>query len=198
MRKILLFMALVTAPLAAMAEGAGGSLLSTFDAHLKSLGCYRVLFGVRADGYESTGEYVVDGSDFYVASDGVEVYVEKGVKYQVNGAGREVVVDTAASLGNDIISNPAMGFASLAESLVATDLVVGGRQAVRLTPKQGSTAAETITIEADKSGRVPSRITYAADGGSIIIDIKSVDLCHDGLPRFDASKYVDFETVDMR
>ena len=175
-----------------------GSLLSGFDAALKALGCYRVKFEVKTDGYAAAGEYVVSGNDFYVASDGVEVYVESGVKYQVNGASHEIVIDSATSLGSDIISNPARGFSSLTESLSATEIVENGRRAVRLTPKEGAMISETITIEADKSGELPARIIYTADGGSIIIEVKSVERCPAGMPRFDVAKYAGYECVDMR
>ena len=176
----------------------GGSLLGAFDAKLKELGCYRVKFEVKADGYTAAGEYVVSGSDFYVASDGVEVYVESGVKYQVNSLNREVVIDSATTLGSDILSNPAQGFSSLTESFSATEIVENGCRAVLLTPKEGAMVSETITIEADNSGELPSRIVYAADGGSIIIEVKSVEHCSAGLPRFDIGKYAGYESVDMR
>ena len=176
----------------------GGSLLGAFDAKLKELGCYRVKFEVKAEGYTAMGEYVVSGSDFYVASDGVEVYVENGVKYQVNRESREIVIDSAATLGSDIISNPAQGFSSLSENFQVTEAVEGGRRSVSLASKQGAAVSEAITIVADERGELPARIVYAGDGGSIIIEVKSVERSSAGLPRFDIGEYAGYESVDMR
>ena len=199
MRKILLLLIFACANCMLWASTPDGcTLLRTFDAKLKELGCYRVKFEVKAEGYTATGEYVVSGSDFYVVTDGVEVYVENGVKYQVNRESREIVIDSADSLGSDIISNPAQGFSSLSENFQVTEAVESGRRSVCLASKQGAAVSEAITIVADKRGELPARIVYAGDGGSIIIEVKSVERSSVGLPRFDIGKYAGYESVDMR
>lgn len=176
-----------------------GSLwLNAFDAKLKELGCYRVKFEIKAEGYTATGEYVVSGNDFYVVSDAVEVYVANGVKHQVNRESREIVIDTADSLGSDIISNPAQGFSSLTDNFQVAEVVENGRHSVCLTSKSGAAVSETITIDVDKRGELPARIIYAGDGGSIIIEVKSVERYSAGLPQFDVTKYAGYESVDMR
>lgn len=173
-------------------------LLADIDAALAALGCYEVTFEIKTDGCASAGRYVVDGADFYLASDGIEVYVESGVKYQVSSASREIVVDEASSLGNDIISNPARGFVSLAENLSVEEISVDGCRAVRLTPKSGGEVSETITVIAEARQNTPKSIVYSAEGGAITIEVKSLVASQDGLPRFNAEKYRGYEVVDMR
>lgn len=172
------------------------SLLDTFEQSLAQMGQYSVKFTVTMDQYSSSGSYIVSGSDFYAAVDGVEYYVAGGVKHEVNSSTKEVTIDSAESLGSDIISNPAKGFAALARDFDAAPTTVEGCKAVRLTPKQGG--AESIVVVADSSGKLPQRIVYYYDTAAMVVTLQQVSKYSGKLPAFDPSKYADFELVDMR
>ena len=172
------------------------TLLATFEQTLAAMGRYCVEFTVTMDQYSTSGRYVVSGEDFYAAVEGVEYYVAKGVKHEVNSQTKEIVVDSAESLSSDIISNPAQGFTALARDFEAADTTISGHKAVILTPKQGG--AESIVVVADQSGKLPQRIIYCYDSAKMVVELHKVERFAAELPTFDSSKYADFELVDMR
>ena len=171
------------------------SLLDRFESSLKALGTYRVEFEVGMDGYSTTGEYIVSGNNFYLIAEGIEYYVADGIKYEVNRGAKEIVMDTAASLGSDLLSNPAQGFSVLARDFNAEQMTIDGCQALRLTTKQGG--GDTILVVADSRGALPQSITYSYGSASMVIKMRSITSCNK-LPLFDRSNYADFEVVDMR
>lgn len=192
MRKIALTLFIIIGTLTASAE----SLLETFEKSLAAMGTYRVEFAVTIDDYTSSGSYVVSGDNFYAAVEGVEYYVADGVKHEVNSDNRQITIDTADSLGSDLLSNPSQGFATLARDFNVAEGHIGSLRSALLTPKQGGN--DIITVVADSSGQLPSRIVYTFEGMKMIIELNSIKPLQGGLPRFDSSKYPNFEVVDMR
>lgn len=172
------------------------SLLDSFSQRLSSMGCYQAKFVVEVDDQKIGGEYIVDGANFYVTADGVELYVADGVKYEVNSSKREVVVDSAASLGSDLLSNPAQSFDSLKSQFDVSDSVVEGVKMVKMTSKEGG--GESIDIYADGSGELPRRIVYNFANGSITILLTSIKPYVGTLPLFEQSRYAEYEVIDMR
>ena len=172
------------------------SLLATFEQTLAAMGRYCVEFTVTLDQYTTSGRYIVSGNDFYAAVAGVEYYVAGGVKHEVNSQTKEIIVDSAESLGSDIISNPAQGFSALVRDFDAADTAISGHKAVILTPKQGG--ADSVVVVADQSGKLPQRIVYCYDTAKMVIELRKVERYATELPTFDSSKYADFELVDMR
>lgn len=181
------------------AQTADDGLLNRFETSLKAMGCYCVEFVVAFEEHSSKWRYVVDGDDFYVQSEGIEVYVSDGVKYEVNGSRKEITIDGVASLGSDIISNPSRGFATLAEGYDVVATEVEGRKVLHLTPKSvtGLQATERIVVAADASGELPSSVRYEMGGDAIEIRITSITKA-EKLPRYRAEDYSGFEVVDLR
>lgn len=174
------------------------TLLDTFIYNIKQLGTYTVEFKVELDKYTASGYYVVQDNNFYASVDGVEYYLVDGVKYEVNPKRGEVVVDSAESMGSDLLSNPAQGFAFLAAHYNAADTIEAGAKAVRLTPKQGGAAGESIVIKAQPLGRLPESITYNYDAATMTINLLKIASWQGELPRFDMAKYAQYELIDMR
>ena len=172
------------------------SLLDSFSQRLASMGRYQAKFAVVVDGQTIGGEYIVEGSNFYITSDGVELYVADGVKYEVNSNKREVIVDSTASLGSDLLSNPAQSFESLKSQFNVSDSIASGVKMVKLTPKEGS--GESIDIYADGSGELPRRIVYNFANGSITILLTSIKPYVGTLPLFEQARYAEYEVIDMR
>ena len=191
MRKLILTLFIIIGSFAASAQ----SLLETFERSLESLKTYRVEFEVMVESYSTRGEYVVSGSDFYTKVDGTEYYVAGGVKYEVNNRTKEITIDSAESLGSDLLSNPARGFSVLARDFNSTPATIDGRAAIELTSKQGG--EESIVIVADSSGRLPQIICYSYASSSMVIALHNITSC-DSLPLFSTTNYVDYELVDMR
>lgn len=181
------------------------TLLKTFEASLAELGRYRVEFDLLVkmnaggDHAEQScrGEYVVDKENFYVSNGHLELFVADGVKYMVNHSSREVVIESAAALGSDILSNPSRGFSALAEGYNAEPTEMNGHKALLLTSPKGGSSSESIIVVADESGRRPASIIYAMGADRIEIKIRSISTA-ESLPRYDESKFAGFEVIDWR
>lgn len=172
------------------------SLLRRIQSNLSQLGRYRVEFRVAVEGYKASGEYVVDGRDFYMSSDSVALYVSSGVKREVNMRKREVTVDSAANLGSDLISNPIDAFLALERDFEAV-AVEGVTESVELR-ERGSNSGDVIRVETDKSGRFPQRIVYRSGGASLSIELLSVKPYAEPLPQYSEADYAGYEVVDFR
>ena len=120
MRKLVLTLFIILGSFSASAT----SLLETIERSFAALGDYRVTFTVTMDNMVTEGSYAVSGNDFYITLYGAEYYVADGVKYEVNAERKEIVVDSAESLGGDLLSNPAQGFSTLARDFNQTDITI--------------------------------------------------------------------------
>ena len=192
MRKLVLTLFIILGSFSASAA----TLLETIERSFAALGNYRVTFTVTMDNMVTEGSYAVSGKDFYITLYGAEYYVTSGVKYEVNTERKEVVVDSAESLGGDLLSNPAQGFSILARDFNQTDITIDTRKAVRLSARNGGVG--DILVVADKDGKLPQMIVYIYDNARMTIVLDSIKTLAGGIPRFDRANYPDFELIDMR
>ena len=192
MRKLVLTLFIILGSFSASAT----SLLETIERSFAALGDYRVTFTVTMDNMVTEGSYAVSGNDFYITLYGAEYYVADGVKYEVNAERKEIVVDSAESLGGDLLSNPAQGFTTLARDFNQTDITIDTRKAVRLSAREGGVG--DILVVADKDGKLPQMIVYIYDNARMTIVLDSIKTLAEGIPRFDRANYPDFELIDMR
>lgn len=192
MRRLILTLFIIIGAFSASAEG----LIEHFESSLKGLGDYRVTFTATMGDMVTAGNYAVSGSDFYIVIAGVEYYVAQGVKYEVNSERKEIVVDSAESMGGDLLSNPAKGFSILARDFEQRDVTIDSRKAVRLNPRSGE--GGQILVVANKGGNLPQMIVYIYDDSRMIITLDAIESLTSGIPRFDRSKYPDYEVIDMR
>lgn len=192
MRKLVLTLFIILGSFSASAT----SLLETIERSFAALGDYRVTFTVTMDNMVTEGSYAVSGNDFYITLYGAEYYVADGVKYEVNAERKEIVVDSAESLGGDLLSNPAQGFSTLARDFNQTDITIDTRKAVRLSARNGGVG--DILVVADKDGKLPQMIVYIYDNARMTIVLDSIEPIAGEIPRFDRTNYPDFELIDMR
>lgn len=192
MRKLVLTLFIILGSFSASAA----TLLETIERSFAALGNYRVTFTVTMDNMVTEGSYAVSGNDFYITLYGAEYYVADGVKYEVNAERKEIVVDSAESLGGDLLSNPAQGFSTLARDFNQTDITIDTRKAVRLSARDGGVG--DILVVADKDGKLPQMIVYIYDNARMTIVLDSIKTLAGGIPRFDRANYPDFELIDMR
>lgn len=192
MRRLILTLFIIIGTFSASAEG----LIEHFENSLKGLGDYSVTFTATMGDMVTSGNYAVSGSDFYIVIAGVEYYVAQGVKHEVNSERKEIVVDSAESMGGDLLSNPAKGFSILARDFEQRDVTIDSRKAVRLSPRSGE--GGEILVVANKGGNLPQMIVYIYDDSRMIITLDAIETLTSGIPRFDRSKYPDFELIDMR
>lgn len=192
MRRVILTLFIIVGCFSASAE----SLLSCFERSLAALGDYRVAFTVTMGDMVTEGNYAVSGNDFYITLYGAEYYVADGVKYEINSERKEIVVDSAQSLGGDLLSNPAQAFSILARDFEQREVSIDSRRAVRLSERNGG--AGDMLVVADKNGTLPQMIVYIYGEERMTIVLDSIESLAAGIPRFDRSKYADFEVIDMR
>lgn len=192
MRRVILTLFIIVGCFSASAE----SLLSCFERSLAALGDYRVAFTVTMGDMVTEGNYAVSGNDFYITLYGAEYYVADGVKYEINGERKEIVIDSAQSLGGDLLSNPAQAFTILARDFEQREVSIDSRRAVRLSERNGG--AGDMLVVADKNGTLPQMIVYIYGEERMTIVLDSIESLTAGIPRFDRSKYADFEVIDMR
>ncbi len=192
MRRVILTLFIIVGCFSASAE----SLLSCFERSLAALGDYRVAFTVTMGDMVTEGNYAVSGNDFYITLYGAEYYVADGVKYEINGERKEIVIDSAQSLGGDLLSNPAQAFSILARDFEQREVSIDSRRAVRLSERNGG--AGDMLVVADKNGTLPQMIVYIYGEERMTIVLDSIESLATGIPRFDRSKYADFEVIDMR
>ncbi|MBQ6869799.1 MAG: hypothetical protein IJO17_04970 [Alistipes sp.] len=192
MRRLILTLFIIIGAFTASAEG----LIEHFENSLKGLGDYRVTFTATMGDMVTAGNYAVSGNDFYIVIAGVEYYVAQGVKHEVNSERKEIVVDSAESMGGDLLSNPAKGFSILARDFEQRDVTIDSRKAVRLNPRNGE--GGEILVVANKGGNLPQMIVYIYDDSRMIITLDAIESLTSGIPRFDRSKYPDYEVIDMR
>ena len=192
MRRVILTLFIIVGCFSASAE----SLLSCFERSLAALGDYRVAFTVTMGDMVTEGNYAVSGNDFYITLYGAEYYVADGVKYEINSERKEIVIDSAQSLGGDLLSNPAQAFSILARDFEQREVSIDSRRAVRLSERNGG--AGDMLVVADKNGTLPQMIVYIYGEERMTIVLDSIESLATGIPRFDRSKYADFEVIDMR
>lgn len=197
-RTLSILFLLVAATAAAMADEASVRILKNIERNLAALGTYRAEFEMTAGEYTVRGEYCVAGDDFYMKADGTEVYAADGVRREVNTPKREIVVDGIDTAARDIVSNPARGFSLLLEDFDSATVEQGGRTCVVLSPKPSSPMRETIVVITDGRGEYPSEIVYGSEAGNVVVKLLSVARMSGDIPRFDASRYDGYETVDFR
>lgn len=184
-------------PASAAAGEPAAELLRRMESRLAALGCYSVQFEMLYDDVSSSGEYRVNGDDFYIHVGDVEVYSAGGVKYEVDASKREIVVDAADTGVADIVSNPTHGISAMVEAFDASFIEKDGRRAVRLVPKEPSASSETVIVIPDASGELPSEIIYSSGSGELRLRLTEIKRSSTDIPRFDSASYDGYEVVEF-
>lgn len=202
--------ALVLSALIGSADTRSSQIMERMASIIKQYGQYQVEFAFRADAASQpvTGRCVVQGDKYYLSAEGMEVYCDGKVKYEVNNGYKEVTVDRVDPADKSILANPAKVFdfpdAMFSHSYSAAGNVGTSKcDMITLKPKDTDSAIVEITLSVDQSTGLPLRISYRLDGVSsaVSVDIYSIKRL-ESVPAaqftFDKSKYKSFEIIDFR
>ena len=183
----------------AAAPSQPSEILGKLSAYFRSLGGYRVAFEVMTGDGLFPGYYTVGGDRYYMVLGDAEVYGEGGVRYEVDNAKREVVVDRVDTSSRNLLDNPTRAFDFLDDEFSAE--VTGaadGQTTVRLTPLERNAAISAIDVAADTATGRPRSVSYLFDGERITVVIRSVTAEKTAPDGFDRSKYAGYELIDFR
>lgn len=166
---------------------------------VKALGNYAVRFTVEVGEHRMSGNYSV-GSDCYALTLGtVEVYGDTKCRYEVDTSRKEVVVDKVDNTSHNLLNNPLSAFDFIGDEYIVTGISEqADRVDVRLTPRQKSEQEGVIEVAIDTKTNLPKRIVYQPSGESIRINIDHIGATKLLPPKFDQTKYRDYEIIDFR
>jgi outer membrane lipoprotein-sorting protein len=191
-RVLLILLALLS--LSAMAEERGVKRLEKISNHYSTLGDYSVTFLLRAGGGEQRGVMLVRGNNSYFKVANTEIFIDNALRYEVNSATKEIVVDKADVYEKELL-NSLNGISRLAADYTVEECEIEGRAAVRLTPKKGG---EVISIVTGADGASVAKLRYGAGENLVEVNIEKSEKYTQPLPRFSKERYKGFEMVDFR
>lgn len=181
------------------AAGNASKLLERLSGYFRSLGDYRVTFEVEADGRGFPGYYCVAGDRYYLSLGDAEVYGEGGVRYEVDNARREVVIDRVDTASRNLLSNPTRAFDFVDDEFAAEQIgSAEGVATVRLMPRATDAAVSWIDLRIEEAAGRPQSVSYRFDGERIGIEIRSVTAEKETLKPFDKARYAGYELIDFR
>lgn len=201
MKKILFFSLIIASFFTTRAAGQPQSadVLAKLSSYFRSLGGYRVAFEVVTGDGLFPGYYTVGGDRYYMVLGDAEVYGERDVRYEVDNAKREVVVDRVDTSSHNLLDNPTRAFDFVNDEFSA-ELVgeADGQTTVRLTPRERNAPISAIDVVADTATGRPCSVSYLFDGERITIAIRSVTAEKTAPASFDKAKYKGYELIDFR
>lgn len=193
MRKFLLTLFLFTS-LSVMADERGEKRLNTIANYYSTMGSYTVSFTLSAGGGEQKGELVVSGDSSYMRIADTEVFVDGGIRYEVRGASKEIIIDKAELYEKELL-NPTNGFASLKANYNVEECEMEGAVAVRLTPKK---SGETIYIITGNGGVSIAKVRYSSGDNRAEMSVVRCQKSSGTIPTFSKDRYKGFDLIDFR
>lgn len=199
MKRWIWMAALLATATSAQADSRSQAVLQQLTSALKSLGGYSVIFEVQTGKGILPGYYEVNGDNYYMQVNDMEVYGDAQLRYEVNAAKREVVIDRVDISSHNLLNNPTRAFDFIEGEYASSLLSEGaGRAVIRLTPRRIQSAVGTIDVEVDTARSLPVSVVYEIDGDRVRIDIRSV-IAREASPRtFEDVDYAGYERIDFR
>lgn len=173
-------------------------MLGKLDKYIDNLGPYRISFKLTSEDYTSDGYCLVSGDNYYIGVGDAEVYADGKVRYEVDGARKEINVDAVNVQSHNILDNPTRCFDFVGEDYSA-EIVKREANKVEIHLSGNDIIEEgDIYITIDKTTGKPLSILYTLYDDKAYIDI--VELKSDTTPikKFLKSAYKGFEIIDFR
>ena len=176
-------------------QGRAKQLLSQMQTTLAAYGAYEAEFSVEIEGMAMVGTMAVEGEHYWIRMGQMEAYGDNRLRYEINHDRREVTLMPVEQESTNLLSNPAQAFALVAASESALLTEQGGVAELLVMPKnkQGQ-----IRLWLNAQNGLPSKIRYEQEGVGIDILIRSIHKRSDALPRYEATRYADYEVIDFR
>lgn len=205
MRKIVALLIVLLGALTGSAQS-GAEVLRGVSEKIGAMGAYRIDFELEMAGAEnpSEGFWVVDGERYIVGLEDMKQGYDGEVVWVLNGAAREVTLDTPPQNNNsrNLFENPTKAF-DFAEELFdveSVESVAEGRQwRLVLRPKEGVLGGiERVVLNVDKASLLPTRLGYDMAGAGLYFNILKVGSVTPTAEDFKVIAPEGFEMIDFR
>lgn len=193
----LLFSLLITVS-SLSAQSTATGWLSALNASLGSR--YALDFSVAVDGEQLSGYYMVDGDGYYMSLGVMEVYSDGKLRYEINNERREVTEDRVNLKAQDLLTNPTRAF-YFVESEYEVSIVSESASDVvlSLVPRGSELDFSHIALTLGRSNArvLPRKIVYSYEGDTMTIVLLERATAGAKLPRWDKTKYGDYDIVSF-
>ena len=180
--------------LTALADERGEKRLERISRHYANMGRYAVSFVLRAGNGEQRGAMLVDGDNSYLKAGNMEVFIVGALRYEVRHDAKEVIIDRADAYEKELL-NSLNGFSKIAADYTIEECEVGGKVAVRLSPKK---SGEKVYVITGDDGASVAKLIYGAGENRVDVVVEKSEPTTQKLPIFSKEKYKGFELIDFR
>jgi hypothetical protein len=147
------------------------------------------------------GRVMVDGDSYYMSLEGMEVYSDGKLRYEINNERKEVTEDRVNLSSHDLLTNPTRAFLFAPEEFDITLRFShnGEIACLELSPHDAALGVTTITLVLVSEGDnvYPSQIAYDYDGDLVCITLYMVDVQDKSLPRWNKENYRAYDIVSF-
>ncbi|MBR2352348.1 MAG: hypothetical protein IKA70_05370 [Alistipes sp.] len=189
--------ALALVATASASDGEAQAILRNIKQRFSGAESYRVAYTITTAAHKSEGVLHVDIDRSYMRNGTTEVYISDGVRYEVNGSKREIVIDKMSAFGGDMLGNPARGIEGLLTDFDVVLTTHEGHRALRLLAKGATREEEAAYIHLSADDRM-ERIIFGRGEGRVEIVPARVERNVGSARAFDAKLYEGFEIIDFR
>ncbi len=174
------------------------TLVAEMASAMHSLGAYEVAYRIQVpeEDMQLAGTLAVDDDRYVIRMGDAEVYGDKNLRYEINHSRREVTLMPTEAESTNLLSNPAQAFALIAGYKARfVDNPKGARMVELTAPNDPLTR---ILLSIDATTHHPTRIRYEMDGAGVDVELLHITPITKSLPRYEASRYEDYELIDFR
>ncbi len=197
MKKTAFLFALLLCPLFLFGQSDAAASLGRMRQAMQAFEGYTASFAIAQGEEQLLGSFSVEGERYRIELADVEVYGEATERYEVNKSRREVTILKTDTQSTDILSNPAHALELIGEEYRAVQLT---ETAAETTLSLGidSSLRNAVRLAIDKRTNLPRSIVYLADGLELKIEIHAIKSLPSSLPKYDPSRYAEYELIDFR
>ena len=200
MKRLLLFVVLLTCVGPVAAGNRAAEILEGLAAGFRAMKGYEVAFEVEAGESRIGGSYTVEGHGYFRTLGDAEVCCDGTLRYEVDHARREVTIVGVDTASRNILNNPVRAFDFLGSEYTPELLSEAeGRAVVRLTPTaENNSPAGTVTVTVLTATMRPEALDYDYDGERVRITVDRVAPLGEPLRTFDRKRCEGYEFIDFR
>lgn len=197
MKKTAFLFTLLLCPLFLFGQSDAAASLGRMRQAMQAFEGYTASFTIAQGEEQLLGSFSVEGERYRIELADVEVYGEATERYEVNKSRREVTILKTDTQSTDILSNPAHALELIGKEYRAVQLT---ETAAETTLSLGidSSLRNAVRLAIDKRTNLPRSIVYLADGLELKIEIHAIKSLPSSLPKYDPSRYAEYELIDFR
>lgn len=175
-------------------------LLGQLSTAIRTMGGYGVSFEVLAGEHAVQGWYTVSGEQYYMNLGDAEVYCDGKVRYEIDNAKKEVLIDRVNTASRNILDNPAHAFDFIGTQYVPSlASAANGRAVILLAPSaERISGVGDVTLTLDTQTKLPVSLAYDFNGERIEVQVRSFRAETQAPRAFSRDAYETYEFIDFR